>query len=255
MSSYLDKHAELYDLFYTGKDYKSEAEFIHQCISRYSVNSKNILELACGTGNHVHQLKEYSYNILSTDYSKDMLAVAKKKVIADNVRFEWMDMTNFTIEKGDKFDVILCLFDSIGYVQSNENIIKVFQNIYDHLSDNGIFIFEFWNGGAFMKQYEPYRVRRIENEALKIVRISETEIDYVKQLGKVKYSIYLAEQNKPIEVIEELQVNRFFFIQEMKALLSQAGLIPMEFYNGYNFSSDIDLNSWHTVSVVKKQLK
>ncbi len=32
MSSYIGKHASLYDLFYSDKDYKAESDFIHQLI-------------------------------------------------------------------------------------------------------------------------------------------------------------------------------------------------------------------------------
>ncbi len=254
MSSYIGKHAELYDLFYSSKDYQKEALFIHQCIQKAGIQSAEILELACGTGNHALQLEKLGYSLLSTDYSADMLKVAQSKNTGKNIRFQWMDITDFNLGS-KKYKVIVCLFDSIGYVQSNENIIKVFSSVAAHLEEGGIFIFEFWNGGAFMRNYEASRVRKWNRGEEEIVRLSETEIDYVHQLGKVNYTISTFDKGKEISVLQEQQINRFFFIQEMKNLLNSGGLTPLQFTNGYEEDFNIDFNSWHTVGVAKKTRK
>ncbi|MCX6182680.1 MAG: class I SAM-dependent methyltransferase [Bacteroidetes bacterium] len=252
MSSYIGQHAELYDLFYAGKDYRKEAAFIHQCIQKEGfTQSVEILELACGTGNHALELEKIGYRMLSTDYSPDMLKVAQSKNADKNISFQWMDMTAFNLGN-KKFKVIICMFDSIGYVQTNENIIKVFDNVSRHLEEDGVFIFEFWNGGAFMKNYEASRTKTWDTENMNIVRVSETEIDYVNQLGKVSYTISISNKDKEINTIKEQQINRFFFIQEMKNLLNSGGLNPVQFTNGFELDLNIDFNSWHTVAVAKK---
>jgi SAM-dependent methyltransferase len=251
MSSYIGQHADLYDLFYAAKNYRKEAEFIDVCIQKQGLVKSEILELACGTGNHALELEKLGYTLLSTDYSVDMLRVAQTKNTAKNIHFQWMDMTDFNLGSR-KFKVIICLFDSLGYVQSNENIIKVFKSIATHLEEDGVFIFEFWNGGAFMRNYEPSRLKKWNRGEEEIVRLSETEIDYVHQLGKVNYTISTFDKGQEISVLHEQQVNRFFFIQEMKNLLESGGLMPLQFTNGYEENFNIDFNSWHTVGVAKK---
>src|SRR5450432_826198 len=124
MASYIGKHASLYDLFYSDKDYNAESDFIHQLIAEsHGSESSEVLELACGTGNHAFCLEKKGYSILATDNSDGMIdqAKIKGKERSSNVQFEMIDMRDI----GDiprKFDVILCLFDSIGYLISNDNI-------------------------------------------------------------------------------------------------------------------------------------
>jgi hypothetical protein len=70
MPSYIGKHASLYDLFYSDKDYKVESDFIHQSIPETNGSEPNeLLELACGAGNHVFCLEKEGYSILATNNS------------------------------------------------------------------------------------------------------------------------------------------------------------------------------------------
>ena len=73
-SSYIGRHAALYDLFYAEKNYGDESAFIHRCIQNYQPGAQKMLELACGTGTHSLLLEKLGYNVIATDYSPDMLA-------------------------------------------------------------------------------------------------------------------------------------------------------------------------------------
>ena len=191
MSSYVGRHAELYDLFYSDKPYEKEASFVDQCIKRYSNQpSRRLLELACGTGSHAFALERLGYEIVASDYSEDMLNCARRKAdrISSSVDFQWQDMRKLNIP-GEKFDAILCLFDSIGYVATNEALIEVLRSVHKHLRSGGLFIFEFWHAAAMLRSYEPLRIRRWQTSEGEIFRISETSLEYAKQLAKVDYTI------------------------------------------------------------------
>src|ERR1035437_135143 len=113
-------HADLYEMIYKDKPYAKESRWIHKAFEKYSRNKvRNVLELACGTGNHSLHLSEYGYSIMATDKNKDMVRVAKNKLSFNNkIQTEQMDMLRFlNFEK--PFDAIICLFDSIGFVKTN----------------------------------------------------------------------------------------------------------------------------------------
>ena len=81
MSSYSFRYAELYDLFYADKPYEAEAAFVDKCLREYSIGpTASLLELACGTGTHAFQLEMRGYQIVATDYSKDMIERARREV-------------------------------------------------------------------------------------------------------------------------------------------------------------------------------
>jgi SAM-dependent methyltransferase len=252
-SSYVGRHAELYDLFYAEKPYAEEAAFIHECIQRYGPTGKRILELACGTGTHSLLLEKYGYEIIATDYSSDMLICAREKAQNANSRIEFRRQDMRTLNVPERpFDVVLCLFDSIGYVVTNENIFHVLRAVHDHLAIDGLFIFEFWHAGAMIHSYDPLRIRRFKTSAGEIERISETRIDYREQLCHVLYTINEMNSNGTYQTLQEMQTNRFFLVQEMKFFLRQARLTPLKWFAGFQDNEQIDNSVWHIVAVAQK---
>jgi ubiquinone/menaquinone biosynthesis C-methylase UbiE len=254
MPSYTSHHAELYDLFYEKKPYRQEAAFVHTLLQKYQqIETKNILELACGTGNHSLHLAKYNYSILATDNNKSMLRIAQRKLSSlSNVKVKYMDMLNFSKFK-KPFDAVLCLFDSIGYVKSNENITNVLTNVNKYLKKKGLFIFEFWNAGAMLRSYEPFRVKEWKTGNKKFIRESKTIMRYQDQLCDVHYTIYEYQNRVLLKKTEETHTNRFFLPQEMKLFLSNSGFNIVAWYDGYSHTKKITEKSWHTVCVAQKK--
>ena len=104
--------AEYYDLIYSRKKYIQEADKLVKLISKYKKSDGNqLLEIACGTGHHL-KCFESKFFCTGLDINERMLRVARKRV--PEAVLHKADMVNFKLRK--KFDVITCLFSSIGYV-------------------------------------------------------------------------------------------------------------------------------------------
>jgi ubiquinone/menaquinone biosynthesis C-methylase UbiE len=112
-------------------------ERIGNLIYKANPQAKNVLELACGTGEILKYLAK-NYKVSGLDASQNMLAIAKKKV--SQAKYYLQDMTNFKID--EKFDVILCVFDSINHLLKFSDWKKLFINVEKHLNKNGVFIFD-----------------------------------------------------------------------------------------------------------------
>lgn len=56
--------------------------------------------------------------------------------------FRRADMVNFKLDK--KFDVITCLFSSIGYVKTYEKLRQTIHNFANHLRKGGVVIIKPW---------------------------------------------------------------------------------------------------------------
>jgi SAM-dependent methyltransferase len=255
MSSYIGKHAELYDIFYSDKEYNKEILFVHQCMKKYGVNpTKKILELACGTGTHAFELEKIGYEIIATDYSEDMLKCAqnKAKKISSSINFQVQDMRDLDVPERP-FDAVICLFDSIGYVINNDALKHVFQNVHQHLHDGGLFIFEFWHAAAMLKYYDPLRMRKWKTTDGVIIRISETTLDVGRQVGKVKYSIFELKNSGTFSKIEETQENRYFLVQEMDMWLTQNNFEPLKYFAGFKNDENISADIWHIVAVARRK--
>ena len=252
MSSYIGKHASLYDIFYAQKNYSAEAEFVHKCLQDFSPKPvKNILELAGGTGKHANFLSEYGYQVLVTDYSQDMLDRGEENYGSNKkLSFKHWDMS-LPKKFDQQFDAAICLFDAIGYVQTNEKILATLRNVHSNIRDNGIFIFEFWNAGAMLRNYEPHRVKKFSDNGKEITRVSETELNYANQTATVSYTITIEGDNNG--TIKESQTNRYFMIREMEQFVEQAGFKSLKYFAGFSNDTNITVDTWHTVAVVQKK--
>jgi SAM-dependent methyltransferase len=254
MASYTGKHAEYYDIFYQDKDYAGEAAFVHACLERFSQGAPlRLFEMACGSGNHALQLQQLGYEIVAIDYSEDLLAVARAKAVSRNasIDFRLADMRSLALAD-EPFDAAICLFDSIGYVQTNAAIQQVLDGVRKHLRPGGLFVFEFWHAAAMLKGYDPVRVRRWPVEGGELLRISSTRLEPEQQLAEVTYDIYDLGADGAYTYLQETQVNRYFLVQEMAAFLTRAGLEPLAWLDGYSWKEDIDENTWHVLAVARR---
>lgn len=136
------KSANYYDEIYTsmGKDYPKEANKAHRLIQKYlKSGGEALLDVACGTGHHAGLLNKY-YQIEGLDLDPNILSVARKKY--PKISFHKGDMINFRLDK--KFDAIVCLFSSIGYVKTKSNLNKAIQTMTQHLLPGGVMLIEPW---------------------------------------------------------------------------------------------------------------
>lgn len=254
MVSYSGRHAELYDLFYADKPYAAEAAFVDQCLNTYSIGPANrLLEIACGTGTHAFHLEKPERTIIATDYSEAMLRRARQKAADKHsrVEFQLQDMTDLAVST-EMFDAVICLFDAIGYVRTNEALAKTFHGVHKHLRPNGLFIFEFWHAAAMLRYYDPVRVRRWKTERSQVLRISETTLDAANQLSSVAYSIYELNDDGTYSNLNETQVNRYFLLQEMAAWLSATGFEPVNWFAGFTDNVSINDETWHIVAIARR---
>jgi len=184
--------AKYYDLIYSFKDYKKEAEVVRQLIKKYKKSKgKNLLEVACGTGKHIQYLKS-DFSCTATDINEGMLKVARKNV--KGVVFKKADMTKLNL--GKEFDVIICLFSSIGYVRTYANLKKTIDNFAKHLKPGGVVIIEPWLPRSVYKVGLPH-MDTYDGEDIKIARSNVSDARGNISILDMHYQI--AEKNKEVE--------------------------------------------------------
>ncbi|HEY2075535.1 MAG TPA: class I SAM-dependent methyltransferase [Streptosporangiaceae bacterium] len=106
-------------------------------IGRHLPGARSLLELGCGTGALLAGLSP-GLSVTGIDRSPDMLAVAAKTVPA--ARLVVGDMTAFSLP--ERFDVIICMFDTLNHVPSFAGWLTLFSCVHEHLADGGLFIFD-----------------------------------------------------------------------------------------------------------------
>ncbi len=208
--------AKYYDLVYSGKDYKKEAEGIIRLIRKHKQSDGNdLLEVACGTGKHLQYLKS-RFKCTGTDINKGMLKVARKRI--PGVVFKKGNMINFRF--GKKFDVITCLFSSIGYVKTYANLKKTIRNFTRHLKKGGVAIIEPW----FTKKQFKHGYVSLATYAHPEIKIARVDFSTVKGNVSIMDMHYtIAERNKGIRHFTEQHQMGLFEVDKTLAIMKKAG--------------------------------
>jgi predicted TPR repeat methyltransferase len=134
MTSY-GRFGEFYDAVMG--DRRAAAEQVMELIRADKPDARNVLELGCGTGSILKYLQD-AYEVSGLDISGKMLSIARKKV--PRSRLFRQDMVHFRID--GRFDVIICIFDSINNLRRFSDWKKVFAAVRRHLLPGGCFIFD-----------------------------------------------------------------------------------------------------------------
>ncbi|MGB9680509.1 MAG: class I SAM-dependent methyltransferase [Thermoanaerobacteraceae bacterium] len=181
-------------------------------IKSINPNAKYLLDLGCGTGRHAELFCEKGYTVHGIDISEHMLKIADKRRFGkeDRLTFSCSRIQELNLEQ--KFDVIVSLFHVLSYQNSNDDVIKFFEIVKKHLNIGGIFIFDFWYGPAVLTDLPTVRVKRLENESIKVTRIAEPVLHAQSNIVDVNYDIFIEDKaTKRIIQAHELHRMRYFF--------------------------------------------
>ena len=136
--SLYDDRADLYDKIYAWKNYSAECDKLRGLLAREGIREgSRVLEAACGTGNYLTVLTS-RYRVSGFDKSEAMLAIARRKLpLADLFA---ADMKTF--EVAEPFDAVLCLFSSIGYLKTDDEIADAARAFARAVRPGGVIVVE-----------------------------------------------------------------------------------------------------------------
>lgn len=100
-----------------------------------------ILDLACGTGRHAIALAQRGYAVIGLDSSSQMIATAKQHAKHNkvNVQFLLADMSRVTSVVEGKFDLILCLGNSLALLPDHPTLQQTLNGVHTLLKPDGHF--------------------------------------------------------------------------------------------------------------------
>lgn len=135
--SFYDTFAKYYDAIRTEQAYEKETEFIEKLLDKKRIDG-TIVDVCCGTGEHLRLLSKKHEVMAGIDISKKMLSIAKNKL--KDVDFIWGSMEDFKLSK--KADLIICMYGTINYILKEKDIMKTIKNFYDNLNEGGAVVID-----------------------------------------------------------------------------------------------------------------
>lgn len=139
--------ARFYDSLTTDVPYASIADFYERIYELYGLNVRSVLDLACGTGTLTCLLARRGYDMIGTDRSEEMLAMAFEKAVAYDTAAGLNPRPLFLCQPMEELDLYgtvdaaVCSLDGINYVKP-ALLNQVFHRVRLFLEPGGVFIFD-----------------------------------------------------------------------------------------------------------------
>ncbi|CAB1055485.1 hypothetical protein D1BOALGB6SA_218 [Olavius sp. associated proteobacterium Delta 1] len=211
------KTAHWYDALYGFKDYQQESHDIINLLKKEHPKAKSLLDVACGTAEHDRYLSGV-YRVNGLDINPAFINIASRK----NPEGQYLvaDMTNFTLNK--TYDIVFCLFSSIGYVKTLNRLVKMLRCFKEHLNRGGIVVVEPWFSKEQWNTDGSVHMLTGETTRGKVCRMN---ISQQKGSLSIIDFHYLAGTNRGIRHIRERHVLGLFSPEEMQSAFKKAGFI------------------------------
>jgi len=249
-----ENYSNIYDLINKDKDYQKETNYINELIQNHRKNAKSILDLGCGTGIHDELLYDKGYEMCGVDMSPKMLQIAKKRIRSRGKKIDLVcsDITKLDLNK--KYDVVISLFHVMSYQNNNEKILKAFSTAKKHLKANGIFIFDFWYGPGVISDKPFTRIKRVENENIKCLRLSESTMCSETNCVDVSFEMYVSSKtnDSKVDITKETHRMRYFFDPELKLISDLSEFKLMKRYKWLTFDKP-DFSTWNAVWILENK--
>jgi len=159
--------ARYYDRIYAFKDYVGETSKLLAIVEQgLHADGRRLLDVACGTGLHLKHLKAH-FDAEGLDLSPELLEIAREQ--NPELTFHRADMRTFALDV--RYDVVTCLFSSIGYMTTPDDLHWAIARMADHLVPGGLLLIEPW---LTPEMWEPNTAHAlfIDDPELKIARIN-----------------------------------------------------------------------------------
>ena len=217
--------ARYYDLLYSFKDYEKESRKVIMLIKKYKKSDGNeLLEVACGTGKHLESFRKH-FKSMGIDMNKGILDVARQRL--KDVDFKKANMVDMNL--GKQFDVITCLFSSIGYVKTYKNLQKTLDSFSSHLKPGGVVIIEPWFTKESYNVDTPH-MATYDSPEIKIARLNVSSANGNISIMEMHYLV--AEKGKEVTYFKDRHELGMFGIDKTLEFMKQSGLRTKYLKNG-----------------------
>lgn len=132
--------AGCYDRFTADVDYAAWADYLEKHFSRSKLPIHTVLDLACGTGSLTCELARRGYEMIGSDLSEEMLALAAEKARdVDGIPPIFLHQAMEDLDLYGTIDACVCCLDSVNYVTRPKLLARAFQRVHTFLMPGGLF--------------------------------------------------------------------------------------------------------------------
>lgn len=211
--------ARVYDVVYGHLDYAGTADLVEALVRERNPDATSILDMSCGTGRHLEHWRDRFEAVEGADIDPAMLAVARER-LGDDVPLHVADFTDFDL--GRVYDVVTCMFSSIGYAHTPERLDAAVAAMARHLAPGGVLIVEPW---LLPHMVQPPYIRSAvaATDEMVVLRTSRHLAPGDEHVTDMEFA-YLVTTSAGSELVTERHVMGLFTAARYVEAFEQAGL-------------------------------
>jgi len=202
--------APIYDQMMSHVNYGRWADYIEAIIHKTGAEVDCVLDVGCGTGSFLREMRQRHWKVAGIDPSAQMLKVARKRL--PNVPFREDGLPQLATVAPGEFAVITCLFDTMNYLPEISLVSAALDSVYQKLASPGLFIFDLVGEENCKHYFNNYTENDVISEELAYSRFCHYDRKNKIQTNEIQ--MFTADG-----VFEEIHHQKIFSYREVEKLI------------------------------------
>ena len=201
----------------------------------------HVLDLCCGQGRHSIALAKTGLSVTAVDLSEEMLTIAKQNALDEKVApvnggnaegkggptFRQADMRRLPHDFENRFDAVINMFSSFGYLESEHDDQQVLHQIAKSLKPRGKLLIDLLNREWVIINNEEFDWH--EHEDGRII-LERRQLDLQNSINHLTYTEILPDGSR--NEMSDLHM-RLYSLTELTNMLTVAGMNLEHVYGGF----------------------
>ncbi len=224
--------ARFYDILMGENKYPGWKKLIASVVEKYDIPKGTCLDIACGTGNISKLVKEFGVKVLGVAMSHEMNDVAQKKFPQDV--FLTSDIRDFSLSDKEKSGITFAVssYDSLNYLLTDENMLKMFESVYKNLPSGVIYLFDM-NTTQHIEAAQQYKPRVLEEEDFySVFRFGGEGRFWIFDMN------FFVKDGETYQLVKEQHIERGYNREHILPLLKKAGFTLLDVQEEYKDYED-----------------
>lgn len=238
--------ASFYDGLNPDVNYREWADFVEDIFKKYGkIETKMVLDLACGTGSMSVELAKKGYEVIGVDLSPEMLMISQQKAYEEGQSILFLNQDMCEIDLYGTVDACVCCLDSVNYVTDREKLKRCFSLVNNFMNDGGLFLFDVNTPHKFKNTYGN-NAYILENE--NVLCAWQNNFDENTGICEFGLSFFVEGEDGLYERFDEEQIEKMYTDEELRALLKECFFEVVGVFSDYKYGEQNEKDErWYYV--------
>ena len=210
-------------------DYNNWGSYLIELINKNPKGIK-LLDAGCGTGTISNLMAEAGFTVTGVDSSTAMLNIAWKHV---KPKLQFVHQNIQKLKLSQEYEVIISTCDVFNYITTESQLLETFDNIYDHLDKDGVFLFDISSHNKLKHFLGNNSFSDITND---IAYIWDNFFDNESNILNMQITFFMPYEESGLYYrCDEEHFQRAWTIKEIVEVLVEAGFKSIRAFNAFTF--------------------